>query len=106
MDIITWISKWFANECDGDWEHENQIRIQTVSNPGWYITIALTHTQLHHVSIELTTEKKSDDDWFFYCVKEKQFSASGDLNKLAFLLTKFKEIVLNHNSGSSRENLS
>ena len=26
----------FANECDGDWEHENQVKIETVDNPGWH----------------------------------------------------------------------
>lgn len=27
--------------CDGDWEHQGGITIQTVDNPGWVITLHL-----------------------------------------------------------------
>lgn len=93
MEILDWISNWFSSECNGDWEHENQIKIETVSNPGWYITIDLTGTSLEELYIENDTIEKSDDDWYFFGIKDKQFKASGDLKKISFLLNTFKEIV-------------
>ena len=45
MNTINWISTWFASQCDGDWEHENQIRIETLDNPGWDIVIDLSGTE-------------------------------------------------------------
>jgi hypothetical protein len=93
METLDWIINWFLSECDGDWEHENQIRIETVSNPGWYLTIDLRDTSLEHLYIESGTVEKSDDDWYFWAIKDKQFKASGDLKKLSFLLNKFREIV-------------
>jgi hypothetical protein len=93
MEILDWISNWFSSECNGDWEHENQIKIETVSNPGWHVTIDLTDTFLEDVHIDNGTIEKSGDDWYFFVIKDKQFRASGDLTKLPFLLNKFREIV-------------
>jgi hypothetical protein len=33
-ELLSWLSFWFYQHCDGDWEHENQIKIQTLDNPG------------------------------------------------------------------------
>ena len=48
--------------------------------------------------IQLTGEDSdiSDQDWFFYHVRDSKFVASGDLSKLDFLLKKFRKIVENH----------
>lgn len=94
IEILDWISGWFYSECDGDWEHENQIKIETVSNPGWYIVIDLANTALEDMFIENSRVEKSESDWYFYGIKDKQFRASGDLKKLSFLLGKFREIAL------------
>lgn len=34
MEIIDWIKKWYLNHCNGDWEHNYGITIQTIDNPG------------------------------------------------------------------------
>ena len=92
-NILEWLSNWFTAECNGDWEHENGISIITVDNPGWSITIDLENTNLEHLEIENDTIERSENDWYFFEIKNKKFRAAGDLTKLAFLLTKFKEIV-------------
>lgn len=92
-DIIQWLAKWFSSYCNGDWEHENLIRIETTDNPGWAVTIDLVGTDLQDLSIELQIFEVNESDWFLYKVKERQFFGAGDLSKLAFLLAKFKELV-------------
>ena len=45
-DNLLWLMNWYAQQCDGDWEHENGIKIGTLDNPGWYIKIMLGGTEL------------------------------------------------------------
>lgn len=96
MRILEWISNWFALECNGDWEHENQIKIETSDNPGWIIQIDLRNTPWENFSIEYILHENSEDDWFGYSIKNKKFEASGDLSKLEFLLNKFRSIIENN----------
>jgi len=44
MDDIAWIQNWFHQHCDGDWEHNENINIHTIDNPGWRLTIDLEGT--------------------------------------------------------------
>lgn len=93
VGIINWITNWFASHCDGDWEHENVINIETVNNPGWYITIGLNYTDLDDIVIGPIKSRVSETDWYDYKIEDAKFTAAGDLSKLEFLLTKFKELV-------------
>ncbi|MDZ4687168.1 MAG: immunity 53 family protein [Planctomycetaceae bacterium] len=47
MDLLSRLQKWYATQCDGEWEHQSGIQIQTLDNPGWMITINLVGTELH-----------------------------------------------------------
>ncbi|WP_209980006.1 Imm53 family immunity protein [Paenibacillus eucommiae] len=38
--------KWYAENCDGDWEHCYGIRVSTIDNLGWAIDIQLEGTYL------------------------------------------------------------
>lgn len=91
--IIKWISKWFDSHCDGSWEHDNQIKIGTLDNPGWFIKINVTNTKLEHLDIEQDIVEHIENEWFVYKLKEGQFIGYGDINKLELLLEKFKELV-------------
>lgn len=91
--ILVWIQNWFLSNCDGNWEHENIINIQTLDNPGWDISIDLNYTGLEQLTIESGLIENAEDDWYTYEIKNAVYSAAGDPNKLEFLLLKFKEIV-------------
>lgn len=93
IEIFDWLAKWFESECDGDWEHENQIKIQTLDNPGWDIEIDLRNTSLENLSIINDTVQLSLNDWYYYEINNQKFKAGGDLNKLIFLISKFKEVI-------------
>lgn len=40
--MIKWLQNWYYQLCDGEWEHQNRIRIETIDNPGWSIEIDIS----------------------------------------------------------------
>lgn len=97
MEILKWIENWFSSNCDGEWEHENQIIIQATSNPGWHITIDLNGIYSHSRNIEPKLTEVNDDDWYGIKIENGVFTAAGDPSKLEFLLNKFKHFIENEN---------
>ena len=91
--ILTWLSLWYESNCDGEWEHDYGIRIDTLDNPGWSLTIDLENIKSVINDIEWKYFEKNDHDWFGYKIEDGKFEASGDPSKLELLLYKFKEIV-------------
>ncbi|MFJ5673999.1 Imm53 family immunity protein [Streptomyces sp. NPDC093097] len=39
LDPLSSLTAWYTCQCDGDWEHEYGIRIETLGNPGWSVEI-------------------------------------------------------------------
>lgn len=92
-NALLWLQNWFLYNCDGDWEHENTINIESLANPGWQVKIYLNYTSVASIEIDAIKINNGDDDWFFYEIKNKVYRAGGDPKKLEFLILKFKEIV-------------
>ncbi len=98
MGTLEWIQSWYASHCDGDWEHDHQILIETLDNPGWDITIDLGGTELSNMpALTWKLFENSEEDWYGFMTTENQFKASGDPSKLQFLLEKFRELVESQN---------
>jgi len=38
-DVIHWLERWYVAHCDGEWEHQYGVQIDTLDNPGWSITL-------------------------------------------------------------------
>ena len=93
MDILNWIQNWYVSQCDGEWEHEYGVKIDTIDNPGWSVKIDLAYTNWEYLEIPWTLHENHIDDWYGYSIKEKTFNASGDPSKLEFLLMQFRKIV-------------
>lgn len=34
-DVLGRLERWYAAQCNGDWEHTYGITIETLDNPGW-----------------------------------------------------------------------
>lgn len=92
-DILNWIENWYRENCDGDWEHNYGIKIDTIDNPGWAITIDLINTKYSGLKIEKISIEDNQDDWFTYGIENSKFKAFGSPNRLKFLLKKFKELI-------------
>lgn len=91
--MLTWLEGWFAQNCDGDWEHENRISLSTSDNPGWIVEIDLRNTSLEVLQIPYNLREILEDDWIGIKVSEKRFSGVGSIFKLVDILKEFRKIT-------------
>ncbi|EJP17927.1 hypothetical protein LEP1GSC080_4809 [Leptospira interrogans str. FPW2026] len=90
--MFSWLIEWYQSQCDGDWEHEYGIAINTNGDRGWQIKIEVNFTELDGVEVAHTLNQKGEDDWYSFSLKDGKFLAEGDSKKLPIILEKFKEI--------------
>lgn len=91
---LNWLQKWYAAECDGDWEHEYGVNINTVGNPGWSVTIEYSYTDLDGFERPVVKNKnyETEDNWFFTKFENNIFEASGDPTKLDLMIGEFRKV--------------
>ena len=78
-----WLFQWFANQCDGDWEHEYGIHIGTLDNPGWRLKISLIGTILENKKFKKIAIERSETDWIFCLIENGHFEAACGLFNLS-----------------------
>lgn len=89
MSVLADIQKWYASNCDGDWEHSFGVVIETLDNPGWSVTIDLEDTNLEGKTFETFQNEVSEDQWIHCSLKENKFYGAGDETKLEEILKVF-----------------
>ena len=78
---LTLLEKWYRQQCNGDWEHQWGVKIDTLDNPGWTIKIGLNETRAEYRTLERVKITRAEDDWIQYWVEKKTFHAvCGPLN--------------------------
>lgn len=87
---LNWIANWFDKQCDGDWEHENGIKITTIDNPGWSVSIDLFDTNLEGKEFDTIKEDRSENDWFICFVVNKKFESRCGPRNLSEVLRIFR----------------
>jgi Immunity protein 53 len=100
---LTWLSDWYQSNCNGDWEHNYGVKIETIDNPGWFITIDLNDTISNVNPIPWIFVEKSAADWDGYKLVGGQFEASGDPSKMEFLIGLFRNIIEKDTSNGRTE---
>jgi hypothetical protein len=88
MNKIEQLQNWYIIHCNGDWEHDFGIKLDTLDNPGWSLMINLSITPLEGTKFQFT-EEKSDHDWYEIWTNGELFKAQGDFTKLEFLISYF-----------------
>lgn len=91
--ILAWLQHWYASQCDGDWEHGENVRISSIDNPGWSVDINLEGTIAENLTMEWKLIEQTKGDWYGYSIQDGKYRAAGDPSKLFVLLEKFKELV-------------
>lgn len=79
MNGLEWLQRWFASECDGDWEHNQVVRLTatTLDNPGWAIDIELTDTPLEQAPFAPVEADRTENDWVRCKVEGGKFLGRG-----------------------------
>ncbi|CAH1221553.1 hypothetical protein PAECIP111891_05231 [Paenibacillus allorhizoplanae] len=90
---LLWLQQWFFDQCDGDWEHMQQIKIDTVDNPGWSIRIDLLETSLEKEIFNRIQIERTETDWLICRVEDHTFMASGGVFNLDEIIEIFKNWV-------------
>ena len=95
MTTIQRIQEWYARQCNGDWEHSYGVKIDTLDNPGWWVKIELTGTDLEGKTFEAIQKglqengHPSEKEWICCSVKGNLFDGAGDSSKLEMILQTF-----------------
>jgi hypothetical protein len=81
MDTLEWLQAWYLKQCDGDWEHGYGVKIDTLDNPGWIVSISLIGTELEGRTFNKISRDTSETDWIRCSLKDNSFEArAGPLN--------------------------
>ncbi|MGK7865494.1 immunity 53 family protein, partial [Falsiroseomonas sp. E2-1-a4] len=65
MTALNRLQEWFRSECDGDWEHQCGLRVETLDNPGWSLTLRLGGTKLEGLAVEPVARDGGAEDWLY-----------------------------------------
>lgn len=84
---------WYLSQCDGDWEHGYGIKIVTLDNPGWSVSINLQETTLENKPFESWVKERTEHDWIHCRLKEGYFEARCGPQNLGEILLIFKDWV-------------
>ena len=99
------LQKWYASQCDGNWEHSYGVSIDTLDNPGWRVQVDLTDTELDHVAFETLQRGDSEEDsnWVVCRREGPKFVGVGGKADLEELLGVFVEWAEGHASQGKPE---
>jgi hypothetical protein len=74
------LTNWYLASCNGIWEHSYGIKIDTLDNPGWAITIDLVGTSLEGRTFQPISFLDDESDWMVcQLIDEKFVSSCGPL---------------------------
>ena len=93
--MLKWIENWYGSQCNGDWEHNYGIKIETIDNPGWKVEIDFNDTGLSYENVPWKLYENSENDWIGIKIKNNKFYSSGDPAKLNKILELFKFLIEN-----------
>lgn len=91
MSALSQLQDWYLANCDDDWEHTYGVKVETLDNPGWMLSVDLVGTPLeaspfagYEYGLEL-----DDDEWVHCKVDGKVFKAAGGPRKLEEMIEVF-----------------
>ena len=95
QELLSWLQNWYHQNCDGDWEHNENINIHTIDNPGWRVTINLEGTPSENKVFEDMEKETNEDDWYQCFLRDGKFEGAGGPSNLIDILNIFEEWAKN-----------
>ena len=93
MIALSKLESWYVDQCDGHWEHTYGVKIETLDNPGWNLTIDLAGTELEGKSFARQSfgmdNNEGDNRWLFCEVSGDKFSGGAGPRQLNELIDVF-----------------
>lgn len=89
-DAIAWLMQWYQAQCDGEWEEEHGITLESLDNPGWLLTVDLVGTHLEGRILDPQREERGEHDWVFSDSDGKVYRCAGGPMNLREILERFR----------------
>lgn len=89
-DVLAWLEQWYADRCDGAWEHSFGIKIGNIDNPGWHVEIDVGSELCNAPAREL--DLRDGLTWSRVEVKDGKFIGVGGPNSLRDIVLEFAAI--------------
>lgn len=89
------LQAWYQKHCNGEWENDLGVSIESTDNPGWWVKIDLRGTELESKSFaEVRRGETETPDpqppWMHCYIDEKRvFNGAGDPTTLQEILSTF-----------------
>jgi hypothetical protein len=83
MEHLRLLQDWYSAHCNGDWEHQYGVRLETLDNPGWTLEIDLWGTSAEDRTLDPVKIERMENDWIHYRVADKKFRAAMGPQNLA-----------------------
>lgn len=93
--VITELQRWYHSQSNGDWEHCYGVKIDTLDNPGWQLSIDLEETDMEDVPFtevqhnEMGHRYEDNLDWFVCRKIGSKFVGYSGPEQLEAMLTVF-----------------
>jgi hypothetical protein len=89
-DLLAWLESFYAAECDGTWEHDHGVKIDTLDNPGWRVEADVGPS----VGAHSDNVERSELDWISYAASDGKFVGYGGPQNLRELLEVLRKLVV------------
>jgi Immunity protein 53 len=73
---IARLQQWYLSSCDGAWEHEYGLSIQSLPDPGWELNLDLLATSWEGLELEPQSSRNSEQDWLHLRTTERGLQAT------------------------------
>jgi hypothetical protein len=91
MTSLERLEKWYSSHCNGDWEHQCGVRINTLDNPGWRMQINLRGTKAETEIFNRMKLDRTKDDWLNCWTENQWFNAACGPSNLSEVIEIFCE---------------
>ncbi len=67
------LERWYASQCNGEWERSYGVWIDSLDNPGWQVRISLRETLRENAILDKVKLDRSNKNWIHYWIDEHVF---------------------------------
>ncbi|MGA8108700.1 MAG: tRNA adenosine(34) deaminase TadA [Acidobacteriaceae bacterium] len=92
-DNLEWLESWYQNQCDGAWEHNHGIQLESLPRQGWRLTIRLEGTSAENTSSQRLNFDSSGGEWIDCTISPERFEGAGDPRRLEQIIGVFRRWV-------------
>jgi immunity protein 53 of polymorphic toxin system len=99
QSLLQRLASWYERNCDGRWEHGQGVKIETLDNPGWSISIDLKGTALEATPFLVKEDRYHEQREWLRCWKDGvTFRAACGPRRLEDAVNLFVEWAEKHDS--------